>query len=553
MIENLRKYTGLIIVLFVLVLIGFVFMDASTMRATRGGGSPYIKIAGRTYTDKEFSHLGVSSYQLTQSLAQSLMQSGDFQLFTFLFSLGGNSNMGSDEAIQEFFANRIILRTAKQEFGIHPGEAEIDSYIRRLPTFTGPDGAFSQEQYREFIEKGIGRLGLTEGDVRELVSDVIGYGKLTEIIGSGMTGNAEIVAKTVALQSQRLSVSVARIDIDPITAKIDPPEDEIKKYWETVQDAFRTPEKRRFSYIIAKPEFPAEPAEIPALPADATPEAKAEFDTKTAARTAQIAEDRRAAQLKTDAKVDDFLYELESNKETNFVDLAKKDGWELKSTELFAAAEPPADLKAPLRSSSSQGTAADELFRIKVTSDPFSKISPAIAIGEGDWLIALLEETEESRVQTYAEARAEARARLIADQATAALKKAAEDAAEKIKASLAEGKTFAEAATAAGITNETVSLPEVTQGYQGDTTKVPSSLFASARYTDPGSLSDPIIESDRAFVVLVGKREVVKSDTAAETVKSGVERAAESNKIAAFTSWLNARNEAANIEKVEGR
>lgn len=553
MIENLRKYTGLIIVLFVLVLIGFVFMDASTMRATRGGGSPYIKIAGRTYTDKEFSHLGVSSYQLTQSLAQSLMQSGDFQLFTFLFSLGGNSNMGSDEAIQEFFANRMILRTAKQEFGVYPGEEEIDSFIRRLPTFTGPDGAFSQEKYREFIEKGIGRLGLTEGDVRELVSDVIAHGKLSEIIGSGMTGNAEIVAKTAALQAQRISLSVARIDIDPITAKIDPPEDEIKKYWETVQDAFRTPEKRRFSYIIAKPEFPAEPAEIPALPADATPEAKAEFDTKTAARTAQIAEDRRAAQLKTDAKVDDFLYELESNKETNFVDLAKKDGWELKTTELFAAAEPPADLKAPLRSSSSQGTAADELFRIKVTSDPFSKISPAIAIGEGDWLVALLEETEESRVQTYAEARAEARARLVADQATAALKKAAEEAAEKIKASLAEGKTFAEAATAAGITNETVSLPEVTQGYQGDTTKVPSSLFASTQYTDPGSLSDPIIESDRAFVVLVEKREVVKSDTAAETVKSGVERAAESNKIAAFTSWLKARNEAANIQKIERR
>lgn len=553
MIENLRKYTGLIIVLFVLVLIGFVFMDASTMRATRGGGSPYIKIAGRTYTDKEFAHLGVSSYQLTQSLAQSMMQSGDFQLFTFLFSLGGNNNMGGDDAIEEFFANRIILRNAKQEFGIYPGEAEIDSFIRRLPTFMGPDGAFSQESYREFIEKGIGRLGLTEGDVRELVSDVIAYGKLSEIIGSGMTGSPEIVAKTVALQSQRIAVSVARIDIDPITAKIDPAEDEIKAYWETVQDAFRTPEKRRFSYIIAKPDFPAEPAEIPALPADATPEAKAEFDTKNAARTAQIAEDRRAAQLKTDAKVDDFLYELESNKETNFVDLAKKDGWELKATELFAAAEPPADLKAPLRSSSSQGTAADELFRMKVTSDPFSKISPAIAIGESEWLIAVLEETEESRVQTYAEARAEARARLIADQATAALKKAAEDAAAKIKASLAEGKTFAEAATAAGITNETVSLPEVTQGYQGDTNKVPSSLFASARYSDPGSLADPIIESDRAFIVLVEKREVVKSDATADTVKSQVERAAESNKIAAFTSWLNARNEAANIQKVERR
>lgn len=548
MIENLRKYTGLIIVLFVLVLIGFLFMDTSTMRTSQGGGAPYIKIAGRTYTDKEYTHLGESAYQLTQSLAQG----GDFQLYTFLFTLAGDART-QDEATENFFSNRILLRSAKEEFGIFPGDSEIDSFIRKLRAFAGQDGAFSQEQYRNFIEKGIGRLGLTEGDVRELASDVIAQRKLSEILGAGLTGNREIVAKRHALNSQRISVNVARIDLDPIEEKLDPSEDEIKTYWETAQDAFRTPEKRRFSYVIARPTFPAEPAEIPAPAADATAEVKADYETKNAARTAQIAEDRRKAQLETDAKVDDFLYDLESKKDLTFADLAKTDGWELKTTELIAVADAPADLKVTLRSSSSQGTAADELFRMKVTSDPFSKISPAIAIGENEWLLALLEETEESRVQTYAEARAEARASLIAEQAAAALKKTAEEAVEKIKASLAEGKTFAEAATAAGITVEVVSIPEVTAGYQGDTTKVPSTLFENAKYTDPGSLSEPVIESDRAFLLHVEKREVVKSDDTAATVETQVSQAAESNKITAFTSWMNARNEAAEIEQLNRR
>ena len=542
MIENLRKYTGLIIVLFVLVLIGFLFMDTSSMRTSQGG-APYVKISGRTYTDKEFVNLGDSAYQLTQSLAQG----GDFQLYSFLFTLAGNARDQS-EATLNFFTNRILLRSAKEEFGLYPGEEEIDSFIRQLRAFTGPDGAFSQEKYRNFIEKGIGRLGLTEADVRELASDVIAQRKLAEILGSGLTTNRELVAKRIALDSQRISINVTRIDIDPIEEKIDPSEEEIKTYWETVRDAFRTPEKRRFSYVIAKPTFPEELAEIPALAADATDEAIAENEAKKAARTAKIAQARRKAQLETDAKVDDFLYNLESKENISFDDLATEDEWDLKVTELFAANQAPDDLKATLRSSSSQGTASDELFRMNVTSDPFSKISPAIAIGDNEWLLARLDETEESRVQTYDEARADARARLIAELAAAALKKAADEAAEKIKASLAEGKTFAEAATAAGITNEAISLPEVTAGYQGDTTKVPSTLFNDSKYTDPGSLAEPVIESDRAFIVHVGTREVVKSDATATTVDAQVSQATESNKLSAFTSWLNTRNEAADVQ-----
>lgn len=547
MIENLRKYTGLIIVLFVLVLIGFLFMDTSTMRTSQGG-APYIKVAGRTYTDKEFNHLGASGYNLTQSL----MQAGEIQLYMFLIPMSGDAQT-QEEAIENFFVNRMLLHSAKEEFGIHPGEEEIDSFIRKLRAFTGPDGAFSTENYRNFIEKGIGRLGLTEGDIRDLASDVIAQRKLADIAGSGLSSNREVIAKRIALDDQRISLNVARIDIDPIEEKIDPSEEEIKTHWENTKDAFKTPEKRRFSYFIAKPDMPEDPAEIPAPAADATEEEKLGYEAKKAIREGEIAEARRKVQLETDAKVDDFLYELESDNSLSFEELARKDGWELKTSELFAAAEPPADLKVPLRSSSSQGTAADELFRMQVTTDPFSKISPAIAIGENEWLIARLEETEESRIQTYDEARADARARLISEQAAAALKKAAEDAIETIKASLAVGKTFAEAATAAGSTNEAVSLPEVTAGYQGDTTKVPATLFNDAKYTDAGDLSDPVLEADRAFIIHIAKREVLKSESTEANVDTQLSQAAESNKVAAFTSWLNSRYESADIQQLYRR
>jgi hypothetical protein len=519
-------------------------MDTSAMRSGSGGGAPYIKVAGRTYTDKEFNQLGASAYQVTQSLAQS----GDFQLFSFLFGLSGEAEFNSRESMENFFASRMLLRAAKEEFGIYPGEEEVDSFIRKLRAFTGPNGEFSQEQYRNFIERGIGRLGLTEGDIRELASDVIAQTKLSEILGSGLTTDRDSVAKNSALEGQRIALEVARIDLDPIEAKLDPSEEEIKTYWETTKDAFKTPEKRRFTYLIAKPNIPADPAEIPAPAADATEEAKAEYEKAKATREATIAEARRKAQLETGALADDFLYELESQKDLSFEKLAEKNKWEIKKTELFALADAPEDLKAALRAYSTPGTAADQLFRIAVTSDPLSKISPAIAIGEDEWLIARLDATEEVRVQTYEEARADARARHIAEEATKALKTATEEAAEKIKTSLAGGKSFADAAKEAGITNETVSLTEVTAGYQGDTNKVPSTLFNNAKYTEPGALTEPVFESDRAFIIHVSKREIVKQDDAATALEGEFKRAEDGVRISAFNSWLAAKTEAAGVE-----
>ena len=275
---------------------------------------------------------------------------------------------------------------------------------------------------------------------------------------------------------------------------------------------------------------------------------KAAYEKEKAAREAKIAEARRKVQLETGAKADDFLYELESQKDLNFEELAEKNKWELKTTELFALADAPAELKAALRSTSNPGTAADELFRMIATSDPLSEISPAIAIGEDEWLIARLEETEEVRVQTYEEARADARARHIAEEATKALKTATEEAVEKIKTALAGGKTFADAAKEAGITTETVSLPEVTAGYQGDTNKVPSNLFDAAKYTDPGALTQPVIESDRAFIIHVAKREIVKQENAATALEADFQRAQDAVRISAFNSWLAAKTETAGVE-----
>ena len=81
----------------------------------------------------------------------------------------------------------------------------------------------------------------------------------------------------------------------------------------------------------------------------------------------------------------------------------------MKTTELFARSAAPKELDLKLRSSSRGGKAVDQLFLIQETSDPFSKISEAIAVGDNQWIVARIDGEEKSRAKTFEEARGDAR------------------------------------------------------------------------------------------------------------------------------------------------
>jgi hypothetical protein len=555
MIENIRKFKGLIIFGLALVVFALVIgIKDDLFRTGGGGGRPILKIAGRTYDDQDFQHLGSGAFELASMLARS----GDFGLYQFIMGLSAGA-MTNDDAMEKFFVGRMLVRQAKEEFGVYPGEEEISNYIRSLRAFTGPDGKFSEENYRNFVEKGIGRLGMTEADLRDLASDVLASKKINAIIGSGLAVNRDVVVQNLALENQQVTGEIARLDIDPYEAKIEPTDEEIKKYWENIQDSFTTEPLRKFTYIIATPDMPKEeeaakdeaPESI--VEAAATDEAKAAAEKKKAEEKAkkatELAEARRKKQVEIDTLVDDFTFNLEEQKGAGFEELAKKNNWEVKTTELFPRSKPPAELDVNLRSSSRGGKAVDELFRIEATADPVSKLSQPIAIGENQWLVARLDGEEKSRTKTYEEAKDEARAQYIAEKASEALKTAANEALEKIKAAVASGKSFADAAKEAGIT-ETKAVSKVTSTYSPDAATEPKNLFEATRNVDPGNLADVIVESDRAFIVHVDKREVVKEENADARIQSEVKSSASQNELTAFTGWIAARTEAAKVEQL---
>ncbi|MEY3394986.1 MAG: hypothetical protein RL346_1222 [Verrucomicrobiota bacterium] len=546
MIENLSKYKAVITLLIVLVIISFIMMDANNMQKSQGG-IDILKIGDRNYTDGDVKKLGEGGYQIAQAFAQS----GDYQLFGFISTLSGNPG-SQDEVIENFFTNRILLREAREAFGIHPSDQDVASQIRQLRMFSNQDGAFSDDAYNNFMERGLGRMGMGEADVRDLVIDILTYNKLSEIIGSGLTTDRNIVAKENAINSQRINAKIARLDIDQIRAGITVSDEEVKPFWESVQDAFKTDEKRKFTYLIASPVLPAEPAAIPALDEKADDAAKAEYARKSAERDATIAENKRLARIKIGGQVDHLLYQLESQENLSFEQAAQNAGFQLKTSELVTAKDAPAEFLVPVRGSSIPGTAIDAIFRVNVTADPVSRMIE-LGVGENDWFIARVDQIEPSRTKTFEEAKDLARARLLSNRVAEAFSKAANDANARIKAELAAGKSFEDAAKAAGINAPVTEMKEVSQNTEVDAKSAPAYLFNSARYVTPGQLTEPIIEQDRAFIVLVGSREVIKDETSERMLDMQIRRSNQENQISAMGLWLAKQYETAKVEQLNRR
>ncbi len=546
MIENLSKYKAVITLLIVLVIISFIMMDANNMQQSQGG-IEVLEISGRKYTDGDLRKIGDGGYQVAQAFAQS----GDYQLFGFIQTLSGNPT-SQEEAIENFFASRVLLRDVRDQFGIHPSDEDVASYIRQLRMFSNQDGAFSEEAYNNFIERGLGRMGLGENDIRDIAVDILTYEKLSEIIGAGLTTDRNFVAKEQAITSQRINAKIARLDVAPIKSKVSVTDEEVKTYWETVRDAFQTDEKRKFTYLIASPTLPAEPAEIPALNEKADDAAKAEHAKKVAERDAVIADNKRRARMEIGTKVDGLLYQLESQPNLSFEKAAEAAGFKLKTSELIAVKDAPAEFQVPVRASSIQGTAIDAIFRVSVTEDPVSRMIE-LGIGENDWLIVRIDEIEASRTKTFEEAKELVRTQLLNNKVAEAFSKAAQEAAEKIKAELAAGTPFDKAAKAAGINNPITAVTDVTQTTELDPKTAPAYLFDSAKYITPGQLAEPIVEQERAYIVLVEKREVTKDENYERMLDMMVRRADQENQIAAMNQWFVKKFEQAGVKQLNRR
>ncbi len=542
MIENLRKYPGVIIAALVAVFVGFLLMDSQ--RFFRQGANG-ISVNNVTYDINEFRRLGPSSRKLGEQLASYQAM----EMYSFVTGLTDTKTTSLDAAEKSFFVNRLLLQKAGRDFGIQPGDEEIQQFLRERSVFADSDPTnpsvkkFNQERYQNFVMNGLGKNGLTEADLFLLVKDFLTYEKLQTLLGGSIDVNPEDVKRSYQSMMQKVAATYVTLPLADFTAKQQPTEEQLKEYWELRKDSYKTETRRKFSYVIAAPKYlpGTEKAPEPPKPAkegDPVPE--------PSAADKEIIEKRRKAELELAANMDDLLVAIETSKGGEFENKIKEYGWEIRVTDLFTATTLPEVLK-PVTLRKNTKTLAELLFNMKTTSDPISKFTSAIEVGQADWFIARLDAEEESRVKTYEEAKEEVTKQWIDEKGREALKTAAEETRKKLEEAIKSGKSFADAAKEAGLA--TKSIGPIANGEKPDGQSEAPSIFTATQYLSPGSLAEIITTDTSAIIAIVDKREIVKNPNFDSMLMNGVDQYKNQMRILAFQSWLAEQNAASKVSE----
>lgn len=574
MIENMRKYTGLMAIVFVLLGAGFLFTmnDIGGSRGGGGSGPTMLEVYGESFDQSSYQKMGISTLQLASEAglhsyinflmapdAAAIQQSVQLGAYGMNYFSIAQRDLG-DQDINRFIANRVILQKAMTDMGLYASDEEVTETLKSAPNFTNRSGKFDQAAYSLFIEKRLGRLGMTEQDLRDVVRESLCLNKLVSVVGGGLTPSRTTTKDIVEAQSQTVTLAKIVFNRDDFVEQEKPSEEEIKTYWEAHQDAYKTDEKRRISYILLN--LPAEEEESTPEPeekkdeatmTDAEKEADKAKKEAEAKEKAEKAEKRRiAAKTLTKQITETYQAILDSESAKLPLDIAaiaKDQGHNLVQSELFTRASLPEAIKdLNLRGSSNRNRPlAEDIFGIANSDNAYDRVSDPLPVGENGWIIFTLEEIVEPVLLDYNAARNKARANLIGENATRKVKQAAKDQRLAILDAMKAGKSFDEAAKELKLTPVQVG-PYSANGVQPKDEPSARQMHSLASGINPGEVSEPMDENDRSLFFYVDKRELEDN----EQNKLQVDRAVDSGKIdlmiRTYLSWLKQQYVAADVK-----
>lgn len=579
MIENMRKYTGLMAVVFILLAAGFLF-TMNDISSTGGGGGmgsgpTFLEANGRILDRQEYRRMGDSTLQLASQAGlhgyvnflmvpdtaqlQQAMQLLRFGYPNYYVTMG--RNLKADD-INRFISNRIIIQQAMKDMGVHASEEEINNAITSSSGFA-TEGKFDPAKYSSFIDKRLGRLGMTEKDLRNVVHESLCLEKIIQIIGGGLVPPRKAAEHLLEAQMQSVALSRVVLKRGDFIKQENPSEEDIKAYWDTHKDAYKANEQRRINYILLtlppKTQITSSPAP---LAKDATEEdkkahAQAE-QVRLAAETklkAEMEEKRAKDALSIQREIDQIAQEIYDSEEQKLpLDLAAiltKRNQQLKKTGLFTQSSIPKELAAlKLRGNYNQGKSiGDFIFGHSTSSkDPYDLVSDALPVGEHGWIIFTLEEVIEPTLLDYEAAKLSARAQLVEENASKKLKEAAKAARDSIVEQVTSGKTFDQAVEEQGLKAEQIGPFGINdRDFQS---KEPSFrlLHQKASGLNPGDVSETIDESNRSLFFQLVRREIEDTEENKQRMQSAIDNGSAQIMMVAFLSWLQQQYDEADVK-----
>lgn len=580
-LEFIRKNSLLALIVIAALLIGFIMMDYSGKQNPMSKDF-YIQVDGTGYSYQETYALGENGSAYVHSLysntTRKLMERFDAdkngelneaenaamaswlsqnpQVDTAMRAMDAiyrswGYGMAGDAEIN-FAVNRAVLKAEAKHLGFAPSKEQIDAYIQAMPAFTNADGSFDQELYQRLtgFHNGVAS-NPTEKAFRDVVADMMVWECINALVTDNMQYNTKAQGELVDALHQTVAGKTAWLAKEAVPAPAEPTEEELKAYWETNKERYKSDERRIISLYTLRP---SEDATLDALMSTAD----------------IIMQDLSQANGKG---IDPMLEGAAANPENAPFTYLLEDGKTHRTLPICTLATIPAELQTLVDHNGQSIELGKVLFNEVDSAPTVAEFEAATAAGdpekhtsirqirgffptkEGTLILARVEAIETPTVLPYEQARDKALADLKAERNDTALADAAKKLYDEMTATLEGGDINAvfEKAKAAGA-EVSVFGPASLAGLDSALPKgaTPQSLMS----TPSGKLADLVVLPEGAAITAVISRSIVVSPEYTYT-KVGMYLPEFNAKLRTdiMTDWLNSAYTRYNVllsDKIKG-
>jgi peptidyl-prolyl cis-trans isomerase D len=541
MIENMRKYTGLMVVVLVLLAAGLII----TMKPGGSGGgvgNEFMNVQGVALDRNDFSKQGKNTIAAVQRLVQMQNFNDFIKLREFVGSLMGTSGSETQRNL-DFVTNRILLKKQAEQLGLYSSSEVAAKYIKDN-MFQGRDGTFDAQLYTNYVDS-LANLGFKETDFQQLIGEYIVFTKARDLIGGGISPSSEETIAQMKSDAQSVGLSTVDFQLTDFSKDLAPSEEEIKTYWETHKDKYKTDVQLKITYVLTLLDDSDQP-QRPTPAADASPEDVTKQNLEHQEKLADWNEQRKnhtKILTKLFSEFVDISADSDGLKFDEAAASAKEKAGEdfvIVTTEAFNLEGTPAEIKSLQLKHYQPGTQLSSiLFDPKsYNADDINYNMHTFSVGRDGHLAVRIDERIEPAVKEFEAAKELAKTDLINELAT----KAMHDAAIKAQTEIAElvegGKSFNEAAQEKGLNSST--LAPFTAATAPATVTNADDLFRIASVTTPKTIAKELSETgETTSIVYVDTRTYETSGE--DTIKEQqlIDNTATQLQYVAFNAWIS--------------
>jgi peptidyl-prolyl cis-trans isomerase D len=496
MVNLLRKHQQFLMILVtIVVIIAFAWLY-NTTRFEKIGAGMVATVYGQ----------GVSQGDIDR-YARKMQLAYELGLFDLLRSTGA---MDRERGLEDFVFNSIVLQHEAKVLQIQPVEDDVYQEVKTLPIFQ-TNGAFDPARYGAFVQTALGPRGFTEAHLEDLVRENLRLKRLRELLAATVEVSPTEFRAAYEQQTRKVEISVVRLQRADFLAGAQATDEEVARLFEQRKAAFKTEEKRQARFV--KFELPEDQAKL---------EGKARMEALQ--KLADVAQGFAQAMLEKDA---------------DFAKVAEARGAKIEQTGEFTQAKPDPLLAA-----------APEVVGTIFLLTPDQPNSDVIA-QRTSFYVVQLQRVEPGRPQTLDEVKPQLVEEVRNMRAQEWLNARGAELRGKLEEQMKGGKTFADAATAAGVQAE--KLPAFSPAEPlTDNRPENGNIMSAAMDLAEGELGPFLPVGEGGVLIHVEKRYPIDEAKLAQDAPAMQEAFSRYRQEMVFREWLRLRRDAAKIQGSRG-